>query len=134
MDGDRNEYLTIVGVNELDVQSLLPQSVSLQVSDEAGNLRTLSVDVIFEAPGFTFSGHAIDGYLVGSSVWFYPKDPNLQHLSRSVTTDSTGAYQINYLKSEVSELDANDNGIIVEGSFEVVGGIDSTTNRVLQVF
>jgi hypothetical protein len=89
------------------------------------------LEVIFEKPGFSFNGFAIDGYLIGSEVWFYPTDENLQYLSRSVTTDANGSYQLNFLSSEFQQLDVNNNGVIdlSEGSLSVIGGIDSTTNR-----
>jgi hypothetical protein len=86
------------------------------------------VEVIFEKPGFSFNGFAIDGYLIGSEVWFYPTEENLQYLSRSVTTDANGSYQLNFLSSEFQQLDVNNNGVIdlSEGSLSVIGGIDST--------
>jgi hypothetical protein len=131
LDGDLSENLVILGVDGLDINSTTPQAITLQISDSSGNTRTLNLEVIFEKPGFSFNGFAIDGYLIGSEVWFYPTEENLQYLSRSVTTDANGSYQLNFLSSEFQQLDVNNNGVIdlSEGSLSVIGGIDSTTNR-----
>jgi hypothetical protein len=131
LDGDLSENLIVLGTNGLNINSTTPQVITLQVSDSSGNTKTLSVEVIFEKPGFSFNGFAIDGYLIGSEVWFYPLDENLQNLSRSVMTDANGSYQLNFLSSEFQQLDVNNNGVIdlSEGSLSVIGGIDSTTNR-----
>ena len=131
VDGNLSEDLVVIGSDSLDINSTIPQAITLQVSDSSGNTRTLSVEVIFEKPGFSFNGFAIDGYLIGSEVWFYPTEENLQYLSRSVMTDANGSYQLNFLSSEFQQLDVNNNGVIdlSEGSLSVIGGIDSTTNR-----
>ena len=80
---------------------------------------------------FRSSGFAIDGYLIGSQITFVPKSADLQYLTRTVSTNEDGSFDLDFLASEFQALDANKNGVIdlEEASIQASGGIDSTTNR-----
>ena len=96
----------------MDPFSTDSQCITFQVIDSSGNPATTQFEVLFEKPGFTISGLAIDGYLGGAQIQFIPKSADLQHLARTVTTDSSGAFALDFLSSEFQALDANNNGIL----------------------
>ena len=131
LDGDLTTGVEVLGIDELDPNSNASQYLTFQVQDGYGNITTAEIEVLFEQPGFTISGFAIDGYLIGSQITFVPKSPDLQHLTRTVSTNADGGFDLNFLSSEFQALDANNNGVLdlEEGSIQALGGIDSTTNR-----
>ena len=57
----------VSGIDELDPQSTSPQTITVTVTDSAGNLASEQVEIHYEEPTYTLS-NGNDGYLKGSSV------------------------------------------------------------------
>ena len=72
LDGDLTANIQVFGVESLDPNSTDSQFVTFQAVDSSGNPATSQLEVLFEKPGFTISGFAIDGYLAGSQIQFIP--------------------------------------------------------------
>jgi hypothetical protein len=131
VDGNLTSSVQVIGIQSLDINSTLSQSITIQVTDAAGNLVSENVEVIFEEPTFTLTGLAIDGYLSGSNVTFIPTATGVDQSLLLATTDQNGGFSIKFLGDVFQDVDVNNNGVLdpEEGEIVVSGGIDSTTNR-----
>ena len=102
----------ILDEEDLDPSKSTTQYITFEVVDSAGNIATAKLEILFEEPGFSISGFAIDGYLIGSQITFVPKSADLQYLTRTVSTNEDGSFDLDFLASEFQALDANKNGVI----------------------
>ena len=131
VDGNVTLSVQIDGIESLDPNSTLIQTITVNVTDSTGNLSSENLEIQFEEPTFTLSGLAIDGYLQGSSVSFIPAAEGVDQSLLLATTDQDGAFSIQFLGDVFQQIDLNNNGALDpdEGYIEVSGGIDSSTNR-----
>ena len=135
LDGDLTANIQVFGVESLDPNSTDSQFVTFQAVDSSGNPATSQLEVLFEKPGFTISGFAIDGYLAGSQIQFIPASSELQHLTRTVITNSSGGFELDFLSSEFQLLDANNNGLLDldEGTLQATGELTRPPTASLRV-
>ena len=131
VDGNLTSSVQISGIDLLDPNSTLLQTITLSVTDSSGNLASRDLKIQYEEPTFTLSGMAIDGYLKGSSVSFIPTAEGVDQSLLLATTDQNGVFNIKFLGDVFQQIDTNNNGALdpEEGEIVVTGGIDSSTNR-----
>ena len=132
VDGDLSAKIEVTGMNLLDENTESNQTIYFAVTDTAGNrVENQPLTISFEKSAYKIAGVAIDGYLSGSSVEFFPTDPSLNYLSVTGTTDQNGSFDLFFLEEDFSLIDSNGNRIIdpEEGSIFVSGGTDTTTNQ-----
>ena len=134
VDGNITGSIVFADLDIIDENVDGNQTISLEVSDAAGNTVADSITVSFQSPSFSLNGVAIDGYLSGASVVFRPTNPSISNNLFFGTTDSQGGFKMDFLASEFALVDTNGNGLIdpEEGMIEVSGGVDSVTSRIFE--
>ena len=132
VDGDLTAEVEISGLGLLDETVESNQTILFAVADAAGNrVENQALTISFQQSAFNIGGVAIDGYLSGSLVEFFPTDPSLNHLKITGTTDINGSFNLFFLEEDFLLIDSNGNQLIdpEEGTIVVSGGTDTTTNQ-----
>ena len=113
----------------MDVNTSGTYVINYEVQDSSNLSDNATRTIHVEEWGLVLSGKAMDGYLVGANVIFDIDGNGTHDLSKPVTTDENGAYQLAFTKEELAKADLNFNGIIDfdEGRIRVSGGIDAST-------
>ena len=134
LDGNITGSIIFGNLDLIDENKEGNQTVSLAVSDAAGNMAADSLTVSFQTPTFSLNGVAIDGYLTGASLFSDRQIHRYPIISSMEQRIQREVLKLDFLANEFDLVDTNGNGLIdrEEGMIEVSGGVDTVTNRVFE--